>query len=175
MTVTFPDGVVAQAAASLWYVPAIVNLATPKVLVSEFGAASVVNLTGMIYGFAINSDQGTSEDIRYGSAQTFEIPGRVKLTGDSLEYVYDPQAPTSATYTAYKYLKLGTAGYLVDRRGIDVSVAAANTQIVDVYPVKFGAQSRKSIDPGAEGDKFKITQRFFVTGLAIYDVPVSTS
>jgi hypothetical protein len=176
VTVTFPDGVSSQGNASLWYLPAIVNITgTPKVLVSEFGAATAVNLSGMIYGFTINVDQGTADDIRYGSTQTFEIPGRVKLTGDTLDYVYDPQAPTSATYGAYKNLKLNVSGYLVDRRGVDVNTAAAATQIVDVYPVKFGNQTRKAIDPSAEGVKFQISQRFFITGQAIYDVPVAVS
>lgn len=176
MTVSFPDGVSSQGAANLFYLPTITLLATPKVLVSEFSLTGAFDASGQIYGFNVNADQGTSTDVRYGSTKTTERPGRTNVTGDTLEYVYDPQAPTSATYAAYKTWKEGVIGYLVERRGLPINTAVAATQVVDVYKVQFGRQSRKSVDPTAEGDLFKVTQRYFILNAVDYlDVPVATS
>lgn len=176
MTVTFPDGVVTQGMASLWFLPAIANLTAPKVLVSEFSAASAINLTGMIEGFGVNADQSSGTDVRYGSTQVYQIPGRVTLSpSGTLNYVYDPQNPTSATYGAYLGLKLNTKGYLVNRLGVAVATAPAATQTVDVYPVQFGDQTRAPIDPTADAEKFKINQAWFIVGARVADVPVATS
>jgi hypothetical protein len=170
MTVNFPDGVDAQGNASLWFLPAIADPSAPTL--AEFAAG--VNLSCAIDGFSAPSEQGSSQDIRYCSKQNFENPGRVTTTIDPIAYVYDPQDPTNNTeYKHYNVLKAGVKGYLVNRLGVDVNTAIAATDVVDVYPVTAGNQSRQAIDPSAEGSKIKILQKFFVTGPVAYDAVVA--
>lgn len=167
MTAVFPDGVDAQGNAALWFLPAIADIVTGP-SIAEFTAGTILSCA--IDGFSPSSDQSTSTDLRYCSTATFEQPGRVTVSIDPINYVYDPQAPTNATmYKHYTTLKQGVKGFLVNRLGKDVNLAVAVTQVVDIYPVTCGAQARQPIDPSAEGSKIKITQKFFVTGQVIYD------
>jgi hypothetical protein len=166
------EGVSTQGNETVIYVPTLANPATPDVS-SEVGTAvaTALNLGYAFRGFSPSAEQGTSEDVRLASVQTFESPGRVKPTIDDVTYVYDPQAPAdTADNVHYETLKPGVTGYLIDRRGLGAAVAPAAGQIVDVYPIQCGAQRRVAVDPSAEGGKFEIIQKFFITGTVRYDV-----
>ena len=103
--------------------------------------------------------------------QTFENPGRAKLSIDDITYVYDPQAAlATASNKHYEVLKEGVKGYLVDRRGIPATTIPAVGQIVDVYRVQFGIQRRVPVDPSAEGGKFEIVQKPYIIGVCAFDV-----
>jgi hypothetical protein len=166
------EGVSTQGNETVIYVPTLADPAVPDVS-SEVGAAvaTALNLGYAFRGFSTTSEQPTTEDIRLASVQSFESPGRVKPTIDDVTYVYDPQAPAdTADNVHYETLKPGVTGYLIDRRGIPATTAPAAGQIVDVYPIICGAQRRAPVDPSAEGGKFEIIQKFFITGTVEYDV-----
>lgn len=171
MSLYYPEGVSTQGNETVIFVPALSNPAAPTV--AELTGSSAINLGFALRGFSPNSEQGTSDDIRLATTITYENPGRSKLTLDDLTYVYDPQAvvPT-ATNKHYEILKQGVTGFLVDRRGIAASTAVVATQKVDVYRITLGDQRRAAVDPSAEGGKFEITQKPFVTGLSYKDVAV---
>lgn len=172
MTVFYPEGVSSQGNESLIFVPTLANPAAPKV--SELTGAGAINLSFAARGFEPQSEQASVPDVRLGSRQTFETPGRVNKTLNDITYVYDPQGeeddPDNVHYDA---MKRGVTGYLVDRRGLDAeTVAVAAAQKVDVYPVQLGDQRRVAIDPSAEGGKFEVIQKPFVTGLVREDAVV---
>lgn len=171
MTLYSVEGVSSQGNETVIYVPAIAVVTAPTV--AELTGASALNLGYALRGFSPASEQGTSEDIRLASTQTFENPGRVRKTIDDITYVYDPQAAAGvASNKHYQALKLGVKGFLVDRRGIPATTAVIAGQFVDIIPVQFGDQRRVAVDPSAEGGKFEIIQKPFVTGLVVPDVAV---
>lgn len=172
MTLYAVEGVSTQGNETVIYVPTLAVPSAPDIS-SEVGSAvaTALNLGFALRGFSPSAEQGTSEDVRLASVQTFESPGRVKPTIDDVTYVYDPQAPADTDENAhYETLKPGVTGYLIDRRGIPATTVPAVGQLVDVYPIQCGAQRRVAVDPSAEGGKFEIIQKFFITGTVLYDV-----
>lgn len=172
MTLYAVEGVSAQGNETVIYVPTIAVPTAPTV--AELTGGTALNLGYALRAFSPASEQGTSEDIRLASTQTFENPGRVRKTLDDITYVYDPQAAVpTASNKHYETLKLGVTGWLVDRRGIPATTAVAAAQKVDLYPVQFGSQRRVAIDPSAEGGKFEIIQKPFVVGLVLEDIAIA--
>lgn len=170
MSLYIADGVLAQGAETVIYVPTLAVPSTPKLTEIGATATTAINLSNPLRGFSTGGDQGSSTDVRLSSTQVYQVPNRFAPSLEDLNYVYDPQAATgSATNKHYETLKNGVKGYLIDRRGVAVATAAAVGQKVDVYPVTFGQQRRTPIDPGTEGTKFEITQSVFITGDVIYD------
>lgn len=171
MTLYAVEGVATQGNETVIYVPTLAVPSAPTV--AELTGATALNLGYALRGFAPASDQGVSEDIRLASTQTFENPGRVKKSIDDVTYVYDPQAAAGVSSNKhYATLKQAVTGFLVDRRGIPATTAVIAAQKVDVYPVQFGAQRRVAVDPSAEGGKFEVIQKPFVTGLVLEDIAV---
>lgn len=169
MTVVFPDGVRSRGNESVLFVATLADPTAPKL--TELNAVTSVNVSCWLSGFAPQGSQDTAEDPRLCSEQIFEDPGDIKVSIDNIEYVYYPQAtvPTAAN-KAYELLKKDVTGYLIDRRGLNArTTALAIGQLVDVYPVRLGEQFRMPLDPGAQGGKFRITQKPFVTGPYDYD------
>lgn len=164
MTVSFPLGVSARGNGAVWFVPAIADIDAPKI--AELNAG--INLSCAISGFAPTSEQGVVNKTRYCSRGTFEVPGTVTNTGPTLEYVYDPQDPESDEYEWFATLAQGTVGYLVNRLGLDFEANPAAGQYVNVYPTQAGVQVPVPIDPTADGDELRISQRFFITGDVAY-------
>ena len=173
MTVVYPEGVLARGKESVIYVPTIANVAAPTV--AELTAAGAVNISCYLSGFQPQGEQGATEDRRLCSEQVFETPGDVKVSIDNLEYVYYPQsAPSDPNNKAYDIMKKDVVGYLVDRRGLNARTSAiAATQRCDVYPIRLGEQFRTPVDPGTEGQKFRIQQKAFVTGPYQYDAIIA--
>ena len=175
MSVTFPEGVVAQGNELVIFVPTLANPAEPTV--DELTGAGAVNLSCYLRGFEPSAEQANVPDLRLCSKEQFETPGRVTNTIGDLTYVYDPQdaaadSPDSGNL-AYHALAEGTTGYLVNRRGLDAQDDPIEAdQVVDVYPVVMGAQRRVPIDPSAEGSKFETIQKPFITGPIHKDVVV---
>jgi hypothetical protein len=171
MTLYAVEGVSTQGNETVIFVPALANPSAPKLTEVGTGVTTALNLGYALRGFSPSSDQGTSDDIRLASTQTYENPGRVKKSLDDITYVYDPQAATgSASNKHYEILKAGVKGFLIDRRGISAQTAPAVGDKVDIYPVQFGAQRRVAVDPSAEGGKFEIVQKPFVIGQVLEDV-----
>lgn len=171
MTLYAVEGVSTQGNETVIYVPTLASPTAPKLTEVGAGVTTALNLGYALRSFSPASDQGTSDDIRLASTQTFENPGRVKISLDDITYVYDPQAPTSTPSNKhYEVLKLGVKGFLIDRRGISATTPPAIGDKVDIYPVQFGEQRRVPVDPSAEGGKFEIVQKPFVIGLVLKDI-----
>ena len=123
------EGVSTQGAETVIFSPTIANIAAPKLTEIGSGVVTALNLGYALRGFAPTGEQGSSEDIRLASVQTFENPGRAKLSIDDITYVYDPQAaPATASNKHYEALKEGVKGYLVDRRGIPATTIPAGVR-----------------------------------------------
>lgn len=169
MTVVFPEGVRSRGNESLIFATVLVPTAPS---VATLTAATSVNVSCYVGGFAPQGTQESAEDVRLCSEQIFEDPGDVAISIDNVEYVYYPQATApDPNNKAYELMKNGVTGYLVDRRGLNARTSAlAVGQLVDIYPVRLGEQFRLPLDPGQQGGKFKITQKPFVTGPYAYDV-----
>lgn len=171
MTLYAVEGVSTQGTETVIYVPTLANINAPKLTEVGSGVTTALNMGYALRGFEPQSEQGTSDDIRLASVQTFENPGRNKISLNDITYLYDPQAAVgTAGNKHYDVLKLNVKGYLIDRRGIAATTAPAIGQIVDVYTVQFGAQRRVAVDPSAEGGKYEIIQKPFVIGLCAFDV-----
>lgn len=171
MTEFYPEGVSALGNESVIFVPALADQDAPTV--AELTDAAAVNLSCALRGFSPTSEQASVQDVRLCTREAAETPGRVSNSIDDVTYVYDPQNLEDPDNAHYAALKSGTKGFLVDRRGLDARTEAiAAGQIVDVYPVEMGAQRRVAVDPGADGAKFEIVQKPFVTGPVSWDAVV---
>lgn len=174
MSVTFPEGVVAQGNEKVLFVVTIAVPTAPTV--AELTAAGVVDLSCYLRGFEPTAEQAAIQDLRLCSAETFETPGRVVNTINDLLYVYDPQDANEVSpdpgNLAYHALAQNVEAFVVDRRGIASGTAVIAAQVVDLYPVKMGLQRRVAINPGDEGTKFEITQKAFITGPVLRDISV---
>ena len=168
MPIDFPLGIAAQGNGALYYLPAVVSTAAPKV--TEFTAG--INVSCAIDGFNPTTDQGTVAITRYCSTVNYETPGRVSYTGPTIQFVYDPQDPESAEYEWATTIAEGVTGYLANRLGVDVDTDIAIGQYVNLYPITAGPQVPVPIDPTAEGAELRYSQRFFITGPPILNVAV---
>jgi len=174
MAVTFPTGVSAQGNDSVIWVPALADPSAPTV--TELTGAGAINISCALVGFSVSVDQGTFTDTRLCSTQEFDNLGKAKYSIDDLQYVYDPQTvgadPADDDNIAYDNLTPGLTGFFVHRRGISAKTDVAADQVVNVYPSELGVQSDVAVDPTAEGDKIKCTQKVGVVAEVLRDVKV---
>lgn len=173
-TVIDLPGLDARGKGTVLFVPAIAAITAPKV--AELTAAAALNMSCILYEFEVTLDQAAIEKPKYCSVTMPTRPGTAKYSISDITYDYDPQNITSADpYKHYAALAPGTQGYLVDRRGLLPSVAPAAAQIVDVYPVVLGARQRVKIDPTAEGESLRVTQKVFLLSDPAFDAAVSAT
>lgn len=164
-----PPGVDAAGNSKLVFVKALADVSAPKVAEIKAG----VDISCALYGFSPTFDQSTVSRMKYCSRQASESLGRVTVTIDDIEYDYNPQNASDSGYAYYASLVPGTTGWIIDRRGLDAkTVDWAADQLVDIYPVTLGARGRVAVDPSAEGEKLRTTQKVAVTGDVRYDVAV---
>lgn len=161
MPTTVPPGFLADANIRVWFVTALADPAAPKVA-TEINAASSVDITCYLTTqLAPNADVATVTDDRMCLRQVLEAMGTFTYSIDELQYVYDVQNPASVSNKLYAAVPTGTTGFLVIRYGMDVDVAPAAVQKVDVYPIQWGPQIKM---PGERNTKAKVRQKPFVTG-----------
>lgn len=169
LTIVEPLGITAAGNAALIWVPAIANPAAPTV--AELSAG--LNVSCAIEGWAPSVQQDTVERRRYCDKTTTERLGTAKWSVEPIIYDYSPQAPSdTGDYRAYATLAPGTTGYLVDRRGIPAKDTIAATQIVDIYPVELGAQSRVPVDE-TEGATLRVSQQVAVIAQPTFDAAIT--
>lgn len=174
MAVVTPDGVQAEGNVAVWFkAGGFTDPAAPTV--AELTGA--VQLAGYIKGgtFTPTAEQGTGDDRRLSSRETFQVLGRVTRGFDDVQYVYNPQelgTPGHSDNAAYEVLTEGQTGDIAIRWGKDADAAPTADDVVDVVPVECGAQ--RKVGP-AENDEFArlvVSQRWGVTGPASVDVEV---
>jgi hypothetical protein len=155
---TQPTSVPADGNQLVLWVPTIAAPSAPTV--AELTGVSVVNLSCYLAGNGFNNsvDEGSVDDPRLCSRQTFEQPGKFKH-GLNLIYVYNPKSPTNDV--ARLTLVYLTTGYIVTRYGVAFETTPAAADIVDVYPAKCGKQVKM---PSEDNSVLKIGQKIFITG-----------
>jgi len=142
---------------TVWWVPAISDLAAPKAA-TEIGAATAYRVTYSFVPGGYNPD-GTQEkltDDRLTSPTSRESLGKTTRTLD-LEYVNSSTAGSAAVV-----LVEGLTGFIVERRSVPQTTLAAAAQKVTTYAVTLGAQ----IDSPPDGTgKFRIKQATAVSSV----------
>lgn len=123
------------------FVPSIANIAEPTV--AELTATAAVSLEWAVLkdGLKMGGSVVTVDTGVLASTVDTQFVGRRKFEGNSIEF-YKEDDPT--TDKVDKALKYQAKGYLVIRRGVDVDVAFASDDLVEVYPIQFG---QKKIEP----------------------------
>lgn len=144
MSASFPTGVPANGNVKVAWVPAIADQSAPTT--TELTATGVLDISCGIVGggFTTGSSQEKSQDVRLCSKQTFDTPGAISYTIDAIEFIITPQdnSPTGENKIS-KTLAAGSTGYIVVRWGMDYATAFASTQVVDVYHVTLGGQTKQ--------------------------------
>ena len=164
MTAVEPTGITVAGKVSLYFVPAIANTAAPKL--TEMNAVASCNISRVVYAWDPNGSQGVTERSHYGSEFAGTMLGRVKYDPAELEYDDHPQnaSPGTGEYAHVGKLTPGLTGFLVDRRGLDVDLALAVGQKVDVYPCKLGDQIPMAAVGTNEGETLRLHQKVVVVG-----------
>lgn len=171
MSVSFPDGIAALGNAALWYLPAVANKAAPTI--AEFTAG--INISCGIDGFAPTGEQASAPVTRYCSTSSFETPGRVTMTGPTIEFAYDPQDPAAPEFEWYSTITSGVTGFLANRLGMPYATAIAATQVVNIFPIAAGPRIPVPVDASADGQELRYSQRFFITGAVAWDAVVAAA
>ena len=163
MTAVEPTGINVAGKVSLYFVPAIANTAAPKL--TEMNAVASCNISRVVYAWDPNGSQGVTERSHYGSEFAGTMLGRAKYDPAELEYDDDPQgAGVAAEYAHLGKLTPGLTGFLVDRRGLDVNLALAVGQKVDIYPCVLGQQIPMAAVGTNDGETLRLRQKIAITG-----------
>lgn len=164
MTLTLPEGVPTLGATKVKAVVTIASQAAP-VLATEINAAGSLDLSLYLYPAGWNPTGTTAKGtrpVRLGSKSQREIFNRTTYSMATLQYVYDPQGPTTGTNAARTLLVAGLKIHLVERRGLDAEFTAfaVSDKVRDHYVV-LGAQVES-------GDMTDENGEFFIMQDAIY-------
>jgi hypothetical protein len=122
------DGMVAA-----WFVAAIADISAPKAA-TEIGAAGTLPLHTRLTpnGLKIPASTDSIDNSKMVSTFTTHSVGRRKFDGMSITYIKGDQVADLAFDTTLVYR---ASGFLVVRRSVLATVAAATGQKVEVYPV----------------------------------------
>lgn len=136
---------------TVWWVPAIANLAT-GVTIAELGGAQSFRLTYSFTtdGWSLTMPQEKLDDERLTSPQRKQSLGKINPDLADLKYV-DSDAAGSAAVV----LKGKTSGFFVERRKVAQTVLATAAQNVRIIQVGLGVQAPGPTDGAG---KFTITQ-----------------
>ena len=164
MTAVEPTGINVAGKVSLYFVPAIANTAAPKL--TEMNAVASCNISRVVYAWDPNGTQAVSDRSHYGSKTAGKSLGRTTYDPAELEYDDHPQnaTPSTGEYAHVGKLTPGLTGFLVDRRGLDVDLALAAGQKVDVYPCVLGDQIPMAAVGTNDGETLRLHQKIAVTG-----------
>ena len=166
MAQSIPVGVPSDGMVKVAFVTSIGDLDAPSIATDINAATSLEDFTCWLTTFGVDASEQTREVFRFCSKQVFEDYGTVTYTVSDLVYVYDPQNPTSETNKVYTALKEGTRGFLVVGWGKDAEEEWAAGDVVDIYPVKVGAQRKQTPERNSE---LTVAQKPYVTGAIAED------
>jgi len=131
------------------FVPAIADPSAPTV--SELTAVSALDITRIVFASTARPTQSTNVTEaarRLGDTVVGQNIGTSTVTGGEMRYAFADQAAAGADgKKLFEKIPGGTAGYLVQRKGVARATAVAADQFVNVYPVEFGPSF-----PADEGD-----------------------
>lgn len=166
MTVTIPESVLAEGNVKVVFAPTLASQTAPSIAaLNALTAASCYLMPGWEGPTAA---QNTGDDRRFCSRQTFTKNGRVTWSVAPLIYTYDPQNAGGDANDLYDALTEGNEGFLVIGYGIDAADTFTVGDIVDVFPVSCGVQTKQA----AGSDEFApltVTSTLAVSGLVHQD------
>ena len=96
-------------------------------------------------GWSCEPSQDTISDQRENTTQDYEIPGRKKISGPSVEVIDNTNTDHSDQNAAMDTLTEGVEGYFVRRYGMDTDVAFAKDQLVNIYAARIGMSAKQAI------------------------------
>jgi hypothetical protein len=120
-------------------------------------------------GWNPGGDQATVVDDRLTNPQSFEQPGKVT---DTLDTIYVTNPGSAEDDVAALTLTKDTEGYLAYRKAVPYGTTATTSHKATVIPIKSGVQ--RDLPPEANG-VFKIAQKQFVTGPVRRNVPFASA
>jgi|GEM_PF-5855444 len=173
MTVTIPESVTAEGNVQALYIPAAADPTAPTP--AEITAGTDVTCFLMPDWDGPSATQNTGEDRRFCSRQTFTRLGRTQWEVSPLIYTYLPQelgTPGDAANAVYELLAPDTTGFLVLAYGADPAVALTTGDVVDIFPIAAGIQS-KQVRGSDEFAPLTVTQSLAVTGVPSLDSVVT--
>lgn len=130
---------------TLW-VPAIANIAQPKL--TELNAGTVKDISCYITagGFALQLEQEAINDDRECDTFTAQQPGRITTGSPTITAIDNTGSALEATHNVAAVALTG-AGYIVRRYGLPhASALAITVQKVDVFAVKVGQKRRVPLE-----------------------------
>lgn len=144
------------------FVPTITNIAAPTAAQLNAGQSleSLITSDGLGTELSADAVDTTSLASTFGS----ELPGR---TGFSGELTFKDQGRDQVPWSTFAGKP---DGFLVIRRGVDVTTAWAASQKVEVYPVNIGI--RRPIAPAAN-EVAKFAVGVYMTGTPNVDATVA--
>ncbi len=164
-----PIGKSALGMGGIFWFPTIADPTEPKV------SESTLNLTCVPdAGWEPTFEQAAGSRMKYCSTSEYEVPGKGKWTGGTMQYEFDPQNPDDvALYQHVVALEKGTKGWLGHRLGLPKDVELAIDQVLSrLYRVEFGEQVEVPIDPSNDGQVLQLQQRFFIIAEPLRNVKV---
>jgi hypothetical protein len=170
MPTTVPPGVVADGTWTVVFVTTIANPAAPS-LATEINAGSSVDGSCLLTkdGLSLGVDVSTITDERLCSVQVFEENGTYTYTFEDIQYIIDPQNPTSASNKLYALLTANLKLYAVIRVGKSVDIPMAAGDKVWVMPIQVGPSIPL---PPEANTKLRASQSVKVNGVVNRDVAV---
>lgn len=130
--------------------------------------AAALDVTKMFFQSSANPSQSTNlarAPKRLGDGESYEFIGESQASFGEVRYSFNPQGATgSDEVKAFEKFVPGTAGFMVNRLGIDRDTDfVITTQFVTSYPVECGPQQEVP-EGDAEGAEVAIVQTFAQTG-----------
>lgn len=155
-------GTAADGHVGVWWVPVIAVPTAPD-LSAELATAVDLSCYLTSDGFTPSLDESVATDDRLCDTVTYENIGRAQRSL-SIRYIENPTASAGTTNLAYETLTPGAAGFFMVRRGLLYSVALADGQAVQVWPVAMGNYDWQ---PPEANTVLHVAQKAFVTGPVI--------
>lgn len=167
-TLLEPIGLPALGQGRVFWFPTIADLEAPKVSEATLNLSMVPDA-----GWEPTFEQAAGSHMKYGSDSEYEVPGKGKWTGGSMVSEWDPQNPDDDGYAHIAALAEGTLGYLGLSLGFDAAEPLADGHILNLlWPTRWGKQVPVNIDPSNDGQLLQVTQRYFITGRVLQNIPV---
>lgn len=138
MPLVVPPGVPSDGAWRVWFADNVANQTAPKM--TEIAAASTLDASCLLTkgGVGLDNSYEKFKDERLCTVQVFEQNGAVTWTFNDLQFVIDPQEPTSATNKLYAKVLNGWDGFIIIRMGYRVGEVVVAGHRVWVVPVSVG-------------------------------------
>lgn len=173
-TLNIPSGVPSDGNVRVDFFPSGAFEDYTEATLAELTDAAAEMIGVHMFGLGQGATTDRKEKRRLSSKVKYELLGSTTYTIEDLTYVYDVQNPESETNAAYAALTPHTEGFLAVRWGIDAATGLEAGQVVDILPVRLGAQIKQAPE---ENDELVVSQPVSVIGTPCidYTIPAATT